>query len=69
MDTLRAGMVITVEPGLYIPVADTTVGAAYRGIGVRVEDDVLVTGEGSEVLSSRVPKEISDIERIMKPSR
>ncbi len=69
MDTLRDGMVITVEPGIYIPVADTTVSAEYRGIGVRIEDDVLVTGDGAEVLSARVPKDIVDIERIMKRKR
>jgi Xaa-Pro aminopeptidase len=69
MDTLRAGMVITVEPGLYIPYADTTVGPEYRGVGVRIEDDVLVTGGGAEVLSYRVPKEMAEIERIMRRPR
>jgi Xaa-Pro aminopeptidase len=66
MDTLRAGMVITVEPGIYIPVADTMVSAEYRGIGIRIEDDVLVTPAGAEVLSSQVPKDPADIERIMR---
>ncbi len=69
MDTLRAGMVITVEPGIYIPGADTTVSAEYRGIGVRIEDDVLVTEAGAEVLSAQVPKDIADIERIMRHRR
>lgn len=69
MDTLRAGMVITVEPGIYIPGTDTTVVSGYRGIGVRIEDDVLVTGSGAEVLSAHVPKEIADIERMMKRTR
>lgn len=69
MDTLRAGMVITVEPGIYIPGADTTVSAEYRGIGVRIEDDVLVTDTGAEVLSALVPKDIADIERLMKHKR
>jgi Xaa-Pro aminopeptidase len=69
MDTLRAGMVITVEPGIYISVADTTVSAEYRGIGVRIEDDVLVTSAGAEVLSSQVPKDAADIERIMRRKR
>jgi Xaa-Pro aminopeptidase len=69
MDTLREGMVITVEPGVYIPGADTTVSAEYRGIGVRIEDDVLVTSAGAEVLSSQVPKDAADIERIMRRKR
>jgi Xaa-Pro aminopeptidase len=66
LDTLRAGMVITVEPGAYIPVNDTTLGPGFRGWGIRIEDDVLVTGSGNEVLSSSVPKEIDEIERIMR---
>jgi len=66
MDTLRAGMVITAEPGIYIPVNDTTVTAEYRGIGVRIEDDVLITPEGSEVLSAHVPKTVAGIEQLMK---
>ncbi len=65
MDTLRAGMVITIEPGIYIPTADTTVAPEYRGIGVRIEDDVLVTEKGVEVLSSAIPKEVAEIERLM----
>jgi Xaa-Pro aminopeptidase len=66
MDTLRAGMVITVEPGAYIPANDTTVAAGFRGIGVRIEDDVLVTGEGAEVLSRAIPKERQEIERLLR---
>ena len=69
MDTLRAGMVITAEPGIYIPVNDTTVTAEYRGIGVRIEDDVLITPEGSEVLSAHVPKTVAEIEQLMKTKR
>ena len=65
MDTLRAGMVITIEPGIYIPVADTTVTPEYRGIGVRIEDDVLVTADGPEVLSSAISKEFAEIEKIV----
>jgi Xaa-Pro aminopeptidase len=64
MDTLRAGMVITVEPGIYVPAADTAVAAAYRGFGVRIEDDVLVTRDGFEVLSSGIPKDIETIEKL-----
>ena len=59
--TLNPGMVLTVEPGLYIA-ADADVPAAYRGIGVRIEDDVLVTADGHDVLTSAIPKELNDIE-------
>ena len=59
--TLEPGMVLTVEPGLYIA-ADADVPAAYQGIGVRIEDDVLVTANGYDVLTSAIPKEIDDIE-------
>jgi Xaa-Pro aminopeptidase len=66
MDTLRAGMVLTAEPGLYIPVNDTTIAPGYRGIGIRIEDDVLITAGGSEVLSAGIPKEMTEIEKVMK---
>jgi Xaa-Pro aminopeptidase len=66
MDTLKAGMVITVEPGVYVPAADTIVAEKYRGFGIRIEDDVLVTENGSLVLSRNIPKEIGDIEGLMK---
>ncbi len=59
--TLEPGMVLTVEPGLYIA-ADADVPAAYQGIGVRIEDDVLVTANGYDVLTSTILKEIDDIE-------
>ena len=59
--TLNPGMVLTVEPGLYIA-ADADVQAAYQGIGVRIEDDVLVTADGHDVLTSAIPKELDDIE-------
>jgi Xaa-Pro aminopeptidase len=60
---LAPGMVITVEPGLYI--ADSAdVPAEYRGIGVRIEDDILVTTEGHEVLTLACPKSLDDIERL-----
>lgn len=61
---LQPGMVITVEPGLYIP-SDEDIPADYRGIGIRIEDDVVVTADGHEVLTSDVPKEIADIEVLM----
>jgi Xaa-Pro aminopeptidase len=68
MDTLRAGMVVTVEPGLYIPATDTTRAEAYRGWGVRIEDDVLVTDNGCEVLSGGIPKQRKEIEAIVGKS-
>jgi len=62
---LEAGMVMTVEPGLYIAPDDESVEARWRGIGIRIEDDVLITESGSEVLTSAVPKTVVDIERLM----
>lgn len=62
---IEAGMVFTIEPGLYIPAADKTAPVALRGIGVRIEDNILVTTNGCEVLTSAVPKEISEIESIV----
>jgi Xaa-Pro aminopeptidase len=60
---LRAGMVLTVEPGLYFQRNDLTVPAKYRGIGVRIEDDVLVTARGCRILSDAFPRETKDVER------
>jgi Xaa-Pro aminopeptidase len=65
-DTLQPGMVITIEPGLYIPEGDTLLPPAFRMTGMRIEDDILVTPTGHEVLSEGIPKTISDIERRMK---
>jgi Xaa-Pro aminopeptidase len=62
---LEPGMVLTVEPGLYIAEDDETVPAAYRGIGVRIEDDVLVTAGGREILTAGAPKTITEIEATM----
>jgi Xaa-Pro aminopeptidase len=63
---LAPGMVLTVEPGIYI--ADEAEGVAdqFRGIGVRIEDDVLVTAAGYEVLTKAIPKEIDEVEAIRK---
>jgi len=63
--TLNPGMVLTVEPGLYIA-ADADVPAAYQGIGVRIEDDVLVTAGGHDVLTRAIPKELDDIEAVRR---
>jgi Xaa-Pro aminopeptidase len=60
---LAPGMVITVEPGLYFSEQDERVGAELRGIGVRIEDDVLVTETGARVLSEAIPKHIDAVEK------
>jgi len=61
---LMPGMVLTIEPGLYVP-ADEDLPAAFRGIGIRIEDDVAVTAHGHEVLTADVPKQVADIEALM----
>ena len=58
------GRVLTVEPGLYISADTNGAGREYRGIGVRIEDDVLVTATGHEVLSAGIPKATAEIEEI-----
>ncbi len=65
---LQPGMVLTVEPGLYIAPDCETVEARWRGIGIRIEDDVLVTADGCEVLTAAVPKDIAGIEALMRES-
>lgn len=62
---LEPGMIITVEPGLYFDKDDKRVPARYRGIGIRIEDDVLITASGNEVLTAAVPKSVEDIESLM----
>jgi Xaa-Pro aminopeptidase len=61
---LRPGMVLTIEPGLYFDARDRRVPRRYRGIGVRIEDDVLVTPRGSRVLTAEAPKEIGEVEAL-----
>jgi Xaa-Pro aminopeptidase len=64
------GMALTVEPGLYIPPDDKTAPAKYRGIGIRIEDDVVVTDTGNINLTAGVTKDPDEIEAIMqKPAR
>ena len=63
--TLAAGMVLTVEPGLYVPPRMKKAPSKWRGMGVRIEDDVLITADCPEVLTSGAPKSIEDIERVM----
>ncbi len=62
---LEPGMVFTVEPGLYLPQTEA-VPEDYRGVGIRIEDMVLVTEEGHEILSGAVPKDPDAIERVME---
>ena len=62
---LEPGMVMTVEPALYFALSDTKVAKKWRGINVRIEDDVLVTSKAPEVLTAAVPKSVREIERWM----
>jgi Xaa-Pro aminopeptidase len=61
---LKSGMVVTVEPGLYIP-SDDDIPEEYRGIGIRIEDDIVVTEQGSNNLTYAAPKTIEEIETWM----
>ncbi len=63
---LEPGMVVTVEPGIYIPAGSEGVAEKWGNIGVRIEDDVLVTDQGCEVLSAGAPKTVMDIEALME---
>lgn len=65
---LEPGMVITVEPGLYIA-PDADVPAQYRGIGIRIEDDIVITKDGNENLTASVVKSADDIEALMAAAR
>ncbi len=62
---LEVGMALTIEPGLYIPKDCMQVDEQWRGIGIRIEDDLVVTSEGYHLLTSAVPKTIADIEALM----
>ena len=62
---LEPGHVITVEPGLYVAADAEDAPEAFRGIGVRIEDDVLVTPEGPEILSAAAPKTIDAVEALV----
>src|ERR1700722_7617056 len=62
---LVPGMVLTVEPGCYFQPDDLTVPAPYRGIGVRIEDDVLITDDGCPILSAALPSRADDVEAWM----
>jgi len=60
----EAGMVFTIEPGFYVQSGDGEAPAHYRNIGIRIEDDVLITADGCDVLTKDAPKEIAEIEAL-----
>src|SRR5579885_1987033 len=62
--TLEPGMVLTAEPGIYIAPDNEAAPEEFRGIGIRIEDDVMVTAEGHEVLTASVPKSVAEIEAL-----
>jgi Xaa-Pro aminopeptidase len=62
--TLEPGMVLTAEPGIYIARDDDEAPEEFRGIGIRIEDDVLVTREGHEVMTAAIPKSVPEVESL-----
>ena len=66
---LEPGMVLTVEPGIYIPANTPGVGARWWNIGVRIEDDLLVTPSGSDCLSCGAPRELTEVEKIVQSGK
>ncbi|MBA6100436.1 MULTISPECIES: Xaa-Pro aminopeptidase [Pseudomonas] len=66
---LEPGMALTVEPGIYIGADNQAVAKKWRGIGVRIEDDVVVTRQGCEILTSGVPRTVAEIEALMQAAR
>lgn len=66
---LEPGMALTVEPGIYIAADNQTVAKKWRGIGIRIEDDVVVTRQGYEILTSGVPRTVAEIEALMQAAR
>ena len=63
---LEAGMCFTVEPGLYFSATEPKTPEHLRGIGVRIEDDVVLTADGYENLTASIPKKIADVEAWMR---
>lgn len=63
---LEPGMVMTVEPGIYVAPDNERVAKKWRGIGIRIEDDVVITKDGNEVLTNGVPKTVEEIEKLME---
>jgi Xaa-Pro aminopeptidase len=66
---LEPGMVVTVEPGIYIAPDAKGVAAKWRGIGIRIEDDVVVTRGDPEVITAAVPSDADEIEALMAAAR
>ncbi|CAF0870543.1 unnamed protein product [Brachionus calyciflorus] len=62
---LEPNTAITIEPGIYIRHDDESVPARYRGIGIRIEDDIVITDNGYQILSDKCPKEIDDLEKLL----
>ncbi|MBD0370801.1 MAG: Xaa-Pro aminopeptidase, partial [Pyrinomonadaceae bacterium] len=60
---------ITIEPGIYIAADTKDIPEQYAGIGVRIEDDVLVTDAGRRVLTDKAPKQVEEIEELMEKSK
>jgi Xaa-Pro aminopeptidase len=58
-------MVLTIEPGLYVPADADDAPEAFRGLGIRIEDDALVTSQGAELLTRSAPVTIAEIEASM----
>ena len=63
--TLKPGMVLTIEPGLYVAEDDEEVPEEFRGIGIRIEDDILISAQGPINLTQDIPKTIAEIEHHM----
>jgi Xaa-Pro aminopeptidase len=61
----EADMLLTIEPGIYIAADNSAVDKQWRGIGIRIEDDILVTKKGYEILTDGVPKQRDQIEKLM----
>ena len=66
---LEPGMALTVEPGIYIAADNQEVAKKWRGIGIRIEDDVVVTKQSCEILTSGVPRTVAEIEALMQAAR
>ena len=66
---LEPGMTMTVEPGLYVAAEDNTVAAHWRGIGIRIEDDALITGGAAEILNGSAPRTAAEVEEWMAAAR
>ncbi|MGH7840125.1 MAG: aminopeptidase P N-terminal domain-containing protein [Candidatus Binataceae bacterium] len=65
--TLEPGMILTAEPGIYVAPDDEDAPEEFRGLGIRIEDDVLVTPDGREVLTAAIPKSVAEVEALTQP--